>query len=210
MDFMKAKVNGSLVWNDMSVVYYDTINVDADKLVVELTLPNSASQELTNSLAAVKISGEKLDAKVSDMIVANLKDYNIDAQVSNILDEKIPMSVYADYDLSYEFNLGSLYDAISSGDIEFSLNGRVVTFKRNATHDALGALEGNLYFKVIDSKTQKEFYIPFDFGEITNETEHDWGEVVYEWSEDGTKLTATRVCKNNKNHVETETVNVVS
>ena len=118
--------------------------------------------------------------------------------------------VYADYDLSYEFNLGSLYDAISSGDIEFSLNGRVATFKRNATHDALGALEGNLYFKVIDSKTQKEFYIPFDFGEITNETEHDWGEVVYEWSEDGTKLTATRVCKNNKNHVETETVNVVS
>ena len=118
--------------------------------------------------------------------------------------------VYADYDLSYEFNLGSLYDAISSGDIEFSLNGRVATFKRNATHDALGALEGNLYFKVIDSKTQKEFYIPFDFGEITNETEHDWGEVVYEWSEYGTKLTATRVCKNNKNHVETETVNVVS
>lgn len=100
MDFMKAKVNGNLSWSDMSLVYCDTINVDADQLNINLTLPNAASENLTNSLAAVEISGANLDAKVSDMIVAGLKDYDIDVQVSNILDEKEPMSVYADYAFS--------------------------------------------------------------------------------------------------------------
>ena len=100
MDFMKAKINGAMQWDNMIVSYCDTINVNADKINVDFTLPNSASENLTNSLAAVTISGANLDAKVADMIVANLNDYNISAQVSNILDESTPMSVYADYAFS--------------------------------------------------------------------------------------------------------------
>ena len=34
---------------------------------------------------------------------------------------------------------------------------------------------------------------------------HDWNEVVYEWSEDGMTCTATRTCKRDAKHVETET-----
>lgn len=100
MDFMKAKVNGNMQWENMNVVYCDTITVNSDKLNINLTLPNTASQDLSNSLAALEISGANFDAKVSDMIVANLKDYKIDAQISNILDEKEPMSVFADYSFS--------------------------------------------------------------------------------------------------------------
>ena len=100
MDFMKAKVNGNMQWENMNVVYFDTITVNSDKLNIDLTLPNVASKDLTNSLAALEISGANFDAKVSDMIVANLKDYKIDAQISNILDEKEPMSVFADYSFS--------------------------------------------------------------------------------------------------------------
>lgn len=100
MDFMKSKIRGEMQWNDMEVVYADSINVDADNLNINFVLPNSASEDLSNSLAAITISGTNLDAKVSDMIVANLRDYNIDAQISNILDENIPMSVYADYSFS--------------------------------------------------------------------------------------------------------------
>ena len=100
MDFKKAKVNGKIQWNDMNVVYCDTVNINADRLDLNLTLPNSGSEDLANSLAMVKISGENMDAKVSDMIVASLKDYNINAQVSDIFDEKTPMSVYADYKFS--------------------------------------------------------------------------------------------------------------
>ena len=100
MDFMKAKVDGNMQWENMNVIYCDTITVNSDKLNIDLTLPNTASEDLSNSLAALEISGANFDAKVSDMIVANLKDYRIDAQISNIMDEKEPMSVFADYSFS--------------------------------------------------------------------------------------------------------------
>ena len=100
MDFTKAKVNGSLQWNDMDVLYCDTVNVKADKLKLDFTLPKAGSEQLASSFINVAISGNNMDAKVSEMIVASLKDYNIEAQVSNILDENEPMSVYADYSFS--------------------------------------------------------------------------------------------------------------
>lgn len=100
MDLMKSKIRGAMQWNDMEVVYADSINVEADILNINFVLPNSASEDLSNSLAAITISGANLDARVSDMIVAGLRDYNIDAQVSNVLDEDTPMSIYADYAFS--------------------------------------------------------------------------------------------------------------
>ena len=100
MDFTEAKINGNMQWDNMNVVYCDTINVVADKLNVDLSIPNLTSENVTNSLAAVKINGANLDATVADMIVARLKDYDITAQVSNVLDENVPMSVYADYSFS--------------------------------------------------------------------------------------------------------------
>ena len=38
-----------------------------------------------------------------------------------------------------------------------------------------------------------------------NKHVHNWGEVVYEWSADHTSCTATRVCKDDESHKETET-----
>ena len=37
------------------------------------------------------------------------------------------------------------------------------------------------------------------------ETGHDWEETVYEWNSDHTQVTATRICRNNRKHIETET-----
>ena len=39
---------------------------------------------------------------------------------------------------------------------------------------------------------------------------HNWSAVSYTWNTDNTKLTATRVCINDSNHIETETVDVNS
>lgn len=100
MDLMKSKIRGNMQWNDMKVVYADSINIEADNLNINFILPNSASEDLSNSLAAITISGANFDARVSDMIEASLRDYNIEAHVSNILDENVPMSVYADYAFS--------------------------------------------------------------------------------------------------------------
>ena len=36
-------------------------------------------------------------------------------------------------------------------------------------------------------------------------TAHKWGEPTYDWSDDNSKVTATRVCENKKEHEETET-----
>ncbi len=40
--------------------------------------------------------------------------------------------------------------------------------------------------------------------------DHDWGEVTYDWAADNSFVTATRVCKNDKDHVETETSETTS
>lgn len=40
--------------------------------------------------------------------------------------------------------------------------------------------------------------------------EHEWNEPSYLWAEDNSSVTATRVCKNNEAHVETETVETTS
>lgn len=100
LDLMKSKIKADILWDDMNLVYADTINVKADDFNISFVLPTPASEELTNSLAAVTISGSSLDAEVSEMIMANLKDYNIEAQISNILNDTEPMSVYADYAFS--------------------------------------------------------------------------------------------------------------
>ena len=40
--------------------------------------------------------------------------------------------------------------------------------------------------------------------------DHDWNEISYEWSVDNKSVTATRTCKRDDKHVETETVNATS
>lgn len=44
----------------------------------------------------------------------------------------------------------------------------------------------------------------------TNRTGHSYDTPTYTWSEDNSTVTATRTCKNDANHVETETVNTTS
>ncbi len=39
---------------------------------------------------------------------------------------------------------------------------------------------------------------------------HAWGEPTYTWTDDNSQVTATRICGNDANHVETETVNTTS
>lgn len=48
--------------------------------------------------------------------------------------------------------------------------------------------------------------------EVTVALGHDWGETVFNWTEvaDGYTATATRTCKNDENHKQTETATVTS
>ena len=177
MDFANAKVNGDLQWNDMKVVYCDTINVNADELNVKFTLPNPASEEIANSLIDVEISGANLDAKVSEMIVASLKDYNIDAQVSNILDENVPMSVYADYSLSR-------IDA-SMDDMTFFTNnpkGSVAMFMKENGKDAsyIAVYNGDsLSFEMGDEMSFATEKLDFNVSADYDDSQED---VILQWN----------------------------
>lgn len=177
MDFAKANVNGNLQWNDMNVVYCDTINVNADKLNVNFILPNSASEELTNSLMAIEINGNNLDAKVSEMIVARLEDYNIEAQVSNILDENIPMSVYADYQFAR-------IDA-SMDDMTFFTNnpkGSVAMFMKENGNDAsyIAVYNGDsLSFNMGDEMSFATEKLDFNVSADYNDNQED---ILLQWN----------------------------
>lgn len=64
-----------------------------------------------------------------------------------------------------------------------------------------------------------EYTAKFNKSAFTNQTKdivdipaigHSWKEPTYTWSDDGKKCTATRVCNNDSNHVETEDATITS
>ena len=177
MDLMKSKIKGNMQWNDMEVVYADSINIDADNLNINFVLPNSASEDLTNSLAAITIEGANLDARVSDMIVANLKDYNINAQVSNILDENIPMSVYADYSFS---RINAAMDSMAF----FTNNpkGSLAMFMKENSSDAsyIAVYEGDsLSFKMGDEISFETEKLDFN---VSADYDDDQENLILQWN----------------------------
>ena len=75
--------------------------------------------------------------------------------------------------------------------------------------------EGNIeYYKGSDNKLYKlenEKYVEISKTDIiVAATGHDWNNPTYVWNADNTQVTATRTCKNDLEHVETETANVTS
>lgn len=58
---------------------------------------------------------------------------------------------------------------------------------------------GNIY---ADAYGQEELDMPG----VVEATGHKWGDPVYSWSDDESEVTASRKCKNDASHVETETV----
>ena len=97
LDLMNTKLNGKLHFNDLNVKYADTINLKSSDLKLDFVLPNPAENSLTNGLANVMVSGSDLDADITGMMTAVLNDFNIEAQVSNIMDSTAVMSAIADF-----------------------------------------------------------------------------------------------------------------
>ena len=58
--------------------------------------------------------------------------------------------------------------------------------------------------------TNSDFTTQTKKADETEATGHDWNAPTYEWTADNSKVTATRVCKNDPEHVETETVSTAS
>ena len=100
LDLMNTKLNGKLHFNNLDMHYADSINVKSSDLKLDFVLPNPAENSLSNGLTNVKVSGTDLDADITGMMTAVLNDFNIEAQVSNVLDSTAVMSAIADFGFS--------------------------------------------------------------------------------------------------------------
>ena len=100
LDLMNTKLSGKIKCKDLDIKYSDTINIKSSDLKLDFILPNPKGNFLKNGLADVKISGSDLDADITNMMTAVLNDFDISAQVSNVLDDNEAMAAVADFGFS--------------------------------------------------------------------------------------------------------------
>ena len=72
------------------------------------------------------------------------------------------------------------------------------------------AEDGLGYRYCLCSETNADYYDDYQKNVVIPATGHDWNEPTYEWAADYSTVTATRTCKTDVSHVETETVNTAA
>jgi len=150
LDLMNTKLNGKLHCKNLNISYLDTINVNTSDMKIDFVLPNPDKNALSNGLAHVKIDGDNLNADITNMMTAALKDVNIDAQISNILDESVAMATIADFafskiDLTMD-NI-NLHSTAASGNASIQPNEKTVSYVAAYSSDTLTfAMGDEMYF----------------------------------------------------------------
>ena len=144
LDLMRTKLNGKIQLKDFDMKYCDTINVQSSNLNLDFVLPNPSGNFLKDGLAQVKLYGTDINADITGMMTAILNDFNIDAQVSNILDSTAAMATVTDF----TFN-----------KIDFTMDDMVFR-SDNASGSALmlpSATEGNISYAAVYSSDSLVF-----------------------------------------------------
>lgn len=101
LDLMNTKLNGDLRFKNLDFTYYDTINVNSSDLGLDFIIPNPSVNSLQDGLAHIQLYGSDLKAVITNMMDARLSDFNIEAQVSDVLDENATMGAIADFGIGY-------------------------------------------------------------------------------------------------------------
>ena len=144
LDLMKTKLNGKLQCNDLVIKYCDTINLNTSDMKIDFVLPNPESNSLSNGLAHVQIKGADINADITNMLTAKLNDFNLEAQVSNVLDSLAPMAVMSDF---------------SFGKIDFSMDDMIL-HSNNAAGSAMmlpSSTQGNISYAAVYSSDSLVF-----------------------------------------------------
>lgn len=146
LDLMNTRLNGKLDFSNLDIKYCDTITANSSNLSLGFTLPNPSANTLKDGLAYITLAGTDLKADVTGMSVINasLDNFNIAAQVSNVLDSTVMMAAVAD------FAMGAI--DFTMDDIDFHT--------RNASGDAQmlpSANPGNVSYAAIYSSDSLVF-----------------------------------------------------
>lgn len=97
LDLMNTKVNGDLQCFNIDVKYCDTINFNTSAMDIVFELPNPSGNFLRDGLAYVQVNGPDLNLDITNMMTMALNEFNIEAQVSNILDDNVTLAAATDY-----------------------------------------------------------------------------------------------------------------
>ena len=97
LDLMNTKVNGDLQCYNIDIKYCDTINLNTTGMDIAFELPNPSGNFLKNGLVYVQINGSDLNVDITNMMTMALNEFNLDAQVSNVLDDNAALAVASDY-----------------------------------------------------------------------------------------------------------------
>ena len=152
LDLMNTKLNGKLKFKGLNIKYADTINLKSSDLKVDFVLPNPTSNSLRDGLAYVKLSGSDVNADITNMMTAALNDFNIDAQVSNVLDSTSLTSVMADFGFKkIDFEMDDMVlhsnDATGSAYLLPSANDNKTSYAAVYSSDSLVfAMGDQMYF----------------------------------------------------------------
>lgn len=144
LDLMNTKLNGKLQCKNIDIKYCDTINLNTSELNIAFVLPNPDENFLRDGLAYVKLSGADFNADITNMMTAALGEFNIEAQVSNVLDDKTALAAATDYGFS---------------KIDFAMDDMVLHSNNvNGSAFLLPSLnEGNTYYAAVYSSDSVSF-----------------------------------------------------
>ena len=121
---MNTKLNGKIKCNGLSIKYCDTININSSDMRIDFVLPNPSDNNLKNGLAQVKLSGSDVNADITNMMTASLNNFDIDAQVSNVLDSTAIMATIADFDFS---KIDMFCTVVIGNSKTYALDGKMIT-----------------------------------------------------------------------------------
>ena len=202
--------------NDLTYQWYQTIDYPdyvergpiSGATSAALTIP-AVTGHLDYECVVTNASGQTsnvhfyIDVLTDYTIYAVGSDYSdiatIYAQADEELDLEVGVENGSDEGFSYQWYVYT--NTNGSGNYQF-LEGA----NQRIYHAEIK--EGTYFYTCyVKDRFGKAVHITFN---IKIEDQHEWGDVVYEWLEDHTAITATRVCQKNSNHVETETVQATS
>ncbi|MBQ3280870.1 MAG: hypothetical protein IJH41_00530, partial [Eubacterium sp.] len=230
--FASGTVVGSVVGADGSVTY--TIVKEGTNLkatpdsaenastvwhaVVNENTIEAGVKETDDSYAVLKagsyilVGDQRLDI-TSDLRIDNPSDLSsvltairaaADMTPSGTTVEGVEIYLEPDSELALGTSTAKLIDdakiSIDIADYDEAAFAEVLDALRNAptTGDLLRTGKAGLQ-TLAEAMNGKTTTVEFEFG-------HKWAEPEYEWSEDNSTVTATRICENNEKHTETETV----
>ena len=106
----QIKATGTLDFNNLDVVYNDSMKVKSEQMQVYFAMPNPSKSKLSNELVHAEIESKDLNINMVSLLSADVKDVKLDIGVSNFLDTTKLLSVACDFDFR---RLNATMDTIS-------------------------------------------------------------------------------------------------